>query len=142
MEEVWIDFKSQMKMHDEIETHEFTARGQLQSDGESLILNFSEPNHEAETRAIQTRIIATPAKVVMTRTGSIQMQQTFDLNNDASGTYVTTYGRLKTRAQTYELGYTWDEIANRGHFCVRYDFYIETELSGEFNLNLQIRSMK
>lgn len=141
MQEVWIDFMSQTKLDGELLTHNFTSRGQLQSDGESLILNFTEPGVEGLEGTIQARIIATPQKVVMTRTGVIQMQQEFVLSGRSGGTYVVPYGRLKTQAQTHELQYEWDEQAQRGHFAVRYDFYIETEFSGEFTLKLMIRTI-
>ncbi|MGL4624700.1 MAG: DUF1934 domain-containing protein [Culicoidibacterales bacterium] len=141
MEEVWIDFMSQTKLNGELLTHSFTSRGQLQSDGESLILSFTEPGVEGLEGTIQARIIATPQKVVMTRTGVIQMQQEFTLSGLAEGTYVVPYGRLKTKAQTHELDYRWDEQDQQGHFTVRYDFYIETEFSGEFTLELMIRTI-
>lgn len=141
MEEVWIDFISRTKLNGEQLTHSFTSRGQLQSDDDSLILNFTEPGVEGLEGTVQARIIATPQKVVMTRTGVIQMQQEFALANLADGTYVVPYGRLKTKAQTHEIHYGWDEQTQHGHFFVRYDFYIETEYSGEFTLEITIRTI-
>ncbi|MGL4953340.1 MAG: DUF1934 domain-containing protein [Culicoidibacterales bacterium] len=139
MEEVWIDFTSQTILDGERLKHSFTSRGQLQSDDESLILTFIEPGVEGLEGAIQARIVATPNKVVMTRSGSIKMQQEFCLADSAVGTYIIPYGKLATRAQTYELSYAWNE--QNGHFFVRYDFYIETEFSGEFTLELKIRTI-
>ncbi len=141
MEAVWIDFVSHRNMDGEQVTHEFSARGYIQNDDENFILQFSEPGVEGLEGQIQTKLTATPTQVAMVRTGAIQMQQTFVLAKRSQGSYRVPYGRLATIADTKELTYCYDDSQGVGQFFVRYNFYLETEFSGEFTIELKIRPM-
>lgn len=137
--EIWVSFKSEIELNEETVVNEFTSLGELNEEGNSLRLNFEEPGYEGFEDSVNSEIIIQPEYVVLSRSGAVQMQQSFVKGQLSDGIYDTPFGRLQTLARTHDVEYDWNTQEKQGHLHFQYDFFMNDEPAGNFDVTVEFR---
>lgn len=118
------------------ETTKLVTEGEMQIDGDVVILSYEESELTGLT-GTRTSFCIGKDSVTLTRTGSIESKMTFVVGQEDHSLYDTGFGALMIAVRAEEIRYNIRE--NGGTLQVVYAIVIEEETAGMIEYRIEVR---
>ncbi|MEB1808167.1 MAG: DUF1934 family protein [Bacillaceae bacterium] len=87
---------------------------------------------------VQTTVKIGEQEATIIRNGDLSMRQIYTVGEKTEGTYRSPYGYWQTSAKTHHCQYEWPANQTSGKLKLKYDYYLQNESSGTFDVTITI----
>ncbi|WP_409296134.1 DUF1934 domain-containing protein [Peribacillus sp. SCS-26] len=115
------------------EVFDLVTFGTLHNKANADYLQYEEND---ENGRINTIVKFTDTELMLMRSGSVKMKQTFQENMITLGYYESIYGRLEMQTDTKKMIREWDDTQKQGKIGLHYNLNMQGSDLGEYQMSI------